>query len=206
MVEQFFIFLLEEAWWSNSSSILACLPDWLTDWLTHLVERFQTKIEEEWLCQASPQRKMKKNCSTRLLLEEKWRRTALPSLSKGKSRKNCSTRPAFSAPRMRKNLFTTLLLQEKWRRNALPGPLWSKNEKEWVYQASSEGTMQTNCSTRPSRSQKKRRIGVQERPLSSRAEKTQSHTIAVLYGRRFSGLNLNQNFKAIGLQPLKTKI
>jgi len=107
---------------------------------------------------------------------------------------------------MRKNLFTTLLLQEKWRRNALPGLLWSKNEEEWVYQASSEGAMQTNCSTRPSRSQKKRRIGVQERPLSSRAEKTQSHTIAVLYGRRFSGLNLNQNFKAISLQYLQTKI
>ena len=69
----------------------------------------------------------------------------------------------------------------------------TKNEEELVYQASSRGKMKKNCSTRPSLNQRGRRIGLQEKPLVAQSQKTKSHTIIVLYGRRFSsGLNLDK--------------
>ena len=71
---------------------------------------------------------------------------------------------------MKKNCSTKLILKEKWR-IALPGILWTKNEEEFVYQASSKGKMKKNCSTRPSLNQKTRRIGLQERPLVAQSRK-----------------------------------
>ena len=46
---------------------------------------------------------------------------------------------------------------------------------------------------------------LQERRLVAQSQKTKSHTITVLYGRRFlSGFILNKNCKGIGLQLLRT--
>ena len=57
--------------------------------------------------------------------------------------KNYSTRPSLDQE-CRRILFTRPLLKGQWGRNALPGRLWTKNEEELVYRASSRGKMKKN--------------------------------------------------------------
>ena len=130
---------------------------------------FWRKDEEELLYQASSKRKMK-NCSTRLPLEEKWRRTALPGLLQRKNEEELLYQ-AFSGPRMKKNFIIRPLPKEKWKRNALPGLLCTKKLRRIALPGLSKREEEESVSKKV--------------PWSPRAKKTKSHTINMLYGRRF---------------------